>query len=88
MWKISKDKSGAEEIGLPSRKGWTSPDYVEGTKLPHKFRMSDDDGNIYYYGYSDDNNSEEAFAPLDDLGTPDVGAKIIEYYNEGKWEIL
>ena len=34
-------------------------------ELNHKFRLLDDDGNIYAYGYSDDSDSEEAFAPLD-----------------------
>lgn len=51
------------------------------------FRMRDDDGELYYSGrFLGDSESEEAFAPLDDFGTPNAGATTIEYYRAGKWE--
>ena len=55
----------------------------------HKFRMLDDDGNLYYEGYSDDCDGESAFDPLDDYGTPNAGCTEIQYKNGvGKWETL
>ena len=55
----------------------------------YKFRMLDDDGNLYYEGYSNDCNSEKAFAPLDDFGMPNAGCTEIQYKNNlGKWETL
>lgn len=50
----------------------------------HKFRMLDDDGAVYYEGLS----SSESFAPLDDFGGPNAGCTMIEYHNNGKWEML
>ena len=65
----------------------------------YKFRMRDDDRNLYYAGrfldinVADEAGGENAFGPLDDFGTPDAGAVTIEYwepYNgaHGKWSIL
>ena len=51
----------------------------------HLFRMLDDDGEVYYTGYSDDNSS---FKPLDDFGTPNAGCTEIQYFENGKWETL
>lgn len=57
--------------------------------LNHKFRLLDDDGVIYAYGYSDDSTSEDAFAPLDEVGEA-YGCTSIEYKNQktGKYECL
>jgi len=57
--------------------------------MPFKFRLKDDDGEIYAYGCSDDCNSEKAFAPLDRYAD-DYGCTSIEYYNKDtyKWEVL
>lgn len=87
MWIIDSE-TVTGNLDMLSRVGWTSKDYVEGTDLPYRFRMRDDDGDIYYTGRSDDNSSEVAFAPLDDLGTPDAGATEIQYLNNGIWETL
>ncbi|HID40635.1 MAG TPA: hypothetical protein EYP33_00575 [Pyrodictium sp.] len=54
----------------------------------YKFRMLDDDNNIYYYGRSSDKDSEDAFSPLDDFGRPNAGCTEIQYYENGKWETL
>jgi hypothetical protein len=57
-------------------------------ELNFKFRLLDDDGVIYAYGYSDDNNSNKAFAPLDRY-MPEYGCTEIQYKNSnGKWETL
>lgn len=82
-WKIT-----ATNADLTSRTGWTSVDYVEGMDLPFRFRMLDDDRNVYYEGVSSDNDSDDAFAPLDHLGTPDAGCVSIEYLSNGQWEEL
>ena len=51
----------------------------------HKFKIYDDDEELYYTGlYIDDSDSEygeNAFGPLDDFGTPNAGAVDIRYYN-------
>lgn len=59
------------------------------SKGTYKFRCCDDDGEWYFKGLSTDNNSEEAFAPLDDIGEA-YGCTYIEYYNEEtkEWEVL
>jgi hypothetical protein len=56
----------------------------------HKFRLYDDDDELYYEGrFLGDPYSEEAFAPLDDYGTPNAGATRIDYLaDNGKWVTL
>jgi hypothetical protein len=68
------------------------------TKHPDakKFRMYDDDGELYYTGYivvegePATEFGEECFNPLNDFGTPNAGAVRIAYLNPttGKWETL
>lgn len=60
-----------------------------------KFRMLDDDGIVYYYGYIhhiDDYfpEYEAGFEPLEDFGTPNAGCTDIQYKNKetGDWESL
>jgi len=64
-----------------------SSDKIEIIKLKYlyKFRMFDDDGELYYEGYSIDNSS---FDPMDDFGTPNAGVTEIKYVNNGKFETL
>ena len=53
--------------------------------LTERFRLKDDDENIYAYGVSNNNNS---FAPLDYYRGA-YGVVTIEYYNKSKqWEQL
>ena len=40
----------------------------EQEKYPYAFRLYYDDGELYFKGYSDNANSERAFAPLDGIG--------------------
>ncbi len=54
------------------------------------FRMYDDDGEHYYSGrFIGDDDSEDAFGPLEDFGTPNAGCTRIDYGREGgKWVTL
>lgn len=113
-WIITKDKlaeEGAKEGTNSNAKGLTGPRTAtdgdvkrlkagEGTR----FRMLDDDGEIYYYGRwleEDDCTSdyedyaEPEFSPLDNFGAPNAGCTEIQYDNgkrdaKGKviWETL
>lgn len=55
----------------------------------YKFRLLDDNNVVYFEGYCDTNDDEEAFEPLDDFGDA-FGCTKIEYYDPEKniWEIL
>lgn len=56
--------------------------------LDYKFRLLDDDGIIYFYGYSNSCDDEEAFAPLDNYCGA-YGVTEIQYENQkGEWETL
>lgn len=50
----------------------------------HQFRLLDDDGVVYAYGWSADDSS---FAPLD-WATSAWGCTSIEYWNGNEWEPL
>jgi hypothetical protein len=54
----------------------------EGLGEIRRFRLLDDDGNIYYYGRIIDTSDECLHAPLDDFGTPNAGCTNIEYFEE------
>lgn len=62
--------------------------------MVRKFRMYDDDGELYYTGFIgvsyDDDDTEVLFAPLEDYGTPAAGAVRIDYKHltTGAWETL
>ena len=61
-----------------------------------KFRLLDDDGEIYYYGRRlEESDADEGYygepelAPLDCFGTPNAGAVIQEEKNaDGVWESI
>jgi len=57
-------------------------------KFEHYFEIYDDDENLYFKGYSIDNNSESAFIPLDTVGAS-YGCTDIKYLREsGEMESL
>lgn len=94
-WVITKDNLTKEDqkvgIDLPSDKGISGPrnsTYTEAEcRKGAKFRMLDDDGEIYYYGYIVGDYS--GFEPLDDFGTPNAGCTEIQYKDaQGEWEGL
>jgi len=94
-WIITEDKINTE-TGTKTRVGTLGPrniaeDLAERLKKGEgvKFRMKDDDGEIYYIGnFLGDEDSEDGFAPLDDFGQPDAGCTSIEYYKNEKWQVL
>lgn len=57
-----------------------------------RFRMKDDDGELYYEGVMvvlPEDGDEADFRPLSDFGTPNAGATSIEYQrDDGTWEVI
>ena len=84
MWYISKDKID-DGRAVDAWNGDAESIDTAKQRCKCKFRMSDDDGEIYYYGYSDDDSDLD---PLDDFGMPNAGCTTIEYYDCGTWETL
>ena len=89
-WIIDKDHVG-EHTAKPGTNlnavGLTGPGGYKGDsrELTVKFRMRDDDNELYYEGRA----HEEYFGPLDDFGTPNAGATTIQYLDEkGEWKDL
>jgi len=89
-WYITKDHIGTDAVGKWNGRFIPKHNNFEFCKkvCKFKFRMLDDDGIVYYEGYSSSKNSEMAFDPLDDFGTPYAGATEIQYRENGKWETL
>lgn len=52
-----------------------------------KFRLKDDDGNIYFEGLILNVRSERLFNPLDGLGAG-YGCTSIEIFEKGAWEYV
>lgn len=54
-----------------------------------KFRMYDDDGELYYEGrILTQSDGDELFGPLEDYGTPNAGATEIRYLHGREWRTL
>lgn len=55
-----------------------------------KFRMLDDDGEVYYVGYlvAEDWGGEDHFGPLDDFGMPNAGCTEIQFLCDDGWKSL
>lgn len=91
-WIITRDYIHKPDPNYPDEKsavGVASRYYEDGEDLPHKFRMLDDDGHVYYHGKCSSCDDEHAFAPLEDFGTPNAGCTEIQYKNaKGEWETL
>lgn len=98
QWEITHDHVAMEgeksDVGLQGPREFIDPQTVHAGRtsyklpipMPHRFRMRDDDGELYYSGVC----SKEDFAPLDDFGLPNAGAVTIEYLNPrtGEYEAL
>lgn len=85
MWIITHDiLDNRKKVNINSR------DYDEcmRNKLTHRFRLLDGDGEVYYEGLSDDCDSENAFAPLDDFGGGCAGCTEIQYLRTNIWKSL
>jgi hypothetical protein len=59
----------------------------EKKKYPYEFKLYDDDEELYFIGYSNDNSSERAFRPLDTIGAS-YGCTEIKYRRENGFETL
>lgn len=57
-------------------------------QLTVKFRITDDDGELYYEGQMTPElaDSEQILRPIDDFATPNDGAPNLQILNKGVWE--
>lgn len=89
-WAITVDKLDVNLKGLcgPSNVALTVEQIRQHEKA-EKFRVKDDDGEIYYYGYFVNLGGEgvSGFEPLDDYGRS-LGATSIEYKTDGEYKQL
>lgn len=95
-WVITKDL--LDPMGAHCRRGTNGPRHADPalatltvpalTAHPtaKRFRMSDDDGTLYYEGVIA--GAFEGFEPLDDFGTADAGCVRIAYFEDGQWVTL
>lgn len=105
QWEITRDVLHEEIGTIPaspnatkSRVGTQSFGFDEARRpeMKHRFRMyggdavpGNDTEDLIYEGLCTSNDDDEAFAPLDDFGTPDAGCTEIRYLQEdGRWETL
>ena len=85
MWTITNDLvDDGKKVGTASM----NYDEAKAALLKHRFRLLDDDGEIYYERLSDDCNSQRAFAPLDDFGKGYAGCTEIHFFTDGVWRQL
>ena len=84
MWTITNDLTDGKKVGA------SSPDFddAKAALLKLRFRLLDDDGEVYYEGVSDDCDAQQAFAPLDDFGKGYAGCTEIHYLTDGEWRQL
>ncbi len=91
-WVITKDYINNGEHDSLNRQGVCSKDCPPPKewkeKLPDRFRLYDDDGNLSYEGRFD-SNDEYPFDVLD-WAANDAGCTTLKYQEDGKgkWEIL
>lgn len=83
-WYISEDHVDDMEVGQFNSNWRDGVNTLEKCKAACKlkFRMYDDDGELYYEGYSNDSDSEKAFEPLDHFGMPNAGCTEIRYWEQ------
>jgi len=89
-WRITKDHiSEGEAVGV---EGPSNLDPDLSLKDGQRFRMDDDDGEVYYYGVIA--GDYDGFEPLDDFGTGNAGCTSIWYWEvadgaeKGEWAVL
>jgi hypothetical protein len=101
-WIVTKDLIADPTVRQPSnvnavgmvgpRTAKMTADEILNHPQGQKFRMKDDDGEVYYEGImviTADDGDEAEFRPLDDFGRPNAGATDIEYLRpDGSWELI
>jgi len=93
IWRITEDEiCGGDDTGVKGPRGYDEikkrlDALPEDKKETIRFRMLDDDGEIYYLGTmtTDDPGGECLLAPLDDFGMPNAGCTSIQIHKSGKW---
>ena len=85
IWIITKDHT---ENGATAQICSKNYNDKSSSLATHQFRMLDGDRRLNYEGLCSDKNSEDAFAPLDDFGTPAAGCASIWYLEEQGWSEL
>jgi hypothetical protein len=101
QWTITKDhiKEEGEPEGsyqnartiVGPRNATLSHEEIVAHKDGQKFRLYDDDGNLYYDGVlvdcedDEDYGDEGIFRPLNEFGTPNAGAVILKVKEGRKW---
>lgn len=106
QWVISKvflefmsDEVGTRSAGttLPKLKGTgkTTKEIATLARaegMTQRFRMLDDDGQVYYEGYmvpfEDHDDNSDGFEPLDDFGMPNSGCTELQYWDKTGWTTL
>jgi hypothetical protein len=96
-WIIDRDYISSGEDRVPSKKGtnafavgvcsrsWLKLTSEQRKKATARFRMLDDDGNVYYGGRC---TADVEFQPLDDFGMPNAGCTTIQFRENGEWRTL
>jgi len=85
-WTITKDCGnwGIKGIGLKTMPKKDVLNHPE----KRKFRLLDDDGEIYCYGWIVSDDSENLFSPLDDFGYVSLGCTEIQIRENGEWKTV
>lgn len=93
-WIIDKDLIDGKAVNLTGPRD-AHPDFAAKLKADpkagKKFKMYDDDGELYYEGrilYADDADGDVEFRPLDDFGMPGAGCTEIRYWLNGAYRTL
>lgn len=89
----AKQPSNSNAVGMVGpRSAKLTVDLIISHTQGRKFRIRDDDGELYYEGImviTPEEGDEAEFRPLDDFGKPNAGATEIEYEREdGTWETI
>lgn len=94
-WIIDRDLLFESEGDGRDETGTVGPSGFEGdpASFDIKFRMYDDDDELYYEGRMNQDAMDDGFAegwgdPLDDFGTPNAGCTRLDYLEDGTWKTL
>jgi hypothetical protein len=81
-WEITKDLISDKRDRVGVAGPWNAPEVIPNEWKVIKFRMLDDDGEIYYVGMLA-GADPEGFEPLDDFGRPVSGCTEIQHFEPG-----
>jgi len=85
IWMVNHDYLDGKEVMIFGPHGANQNEIEERCTI--RFKMYDDDGNLYYSGLMSEECGIEG-DPLMDFGTPNAGAVRLDIFNTeiGKWE--